>query len=120
MVKTIYILEDDQDIREIIEFLLKEENYQVYGFGNVADFMSVQTLSNANLFLLDVMLPDGNGIEVCSQLKKNPRTGHIPVLMMSAHSSQSEIERECQTQGFLAKPFDIDTLINKVYNIISS
>lgn len=71
-----------------------------------------------DLFLLDVMLPDGNGIDVCEMLKTAHQTRSIPVLIMSAHSSEHLVKQSCRSDGFVAKPFDINELINKVTRAI--
>jgi len=114
MARKIYVLEDDPDIRDILEMILIEENYEVLTFSSVSEFMERDKHELADLFLLDIMLPDGNGINVCELLKKNANTSKIPVLMMSAHSNQGEVESSCAAQGFIAKPFDIYNLIAQV------
>lgn len=119
MIKRICVLEDDEGIREIIELLLTEESYDVHGFSNVATFMDAYSSARADLFLLDVRLPDGNGIDVCGRVKGNPQTQNIPVLMMSAHSSKKEIENSCQAEGFIAKPFDIYNFISRINDTLS-
>ncbi|TCD12071.1 response regulator [Pedobacter frigidisoli] len=114
MGKRVCVLEDDPGIREIIEFLLSEENYEVSGYSNINDFMLNAKNAAPDLFLLDVMLPDGSGLDVCSLLKSSASTKNIPVLMMSAHAGLSEIKNNCQAQGFIAKPFDIYDLLKRV------
>ncbi|KQM77884.1 hypothetical protein ASE74_15910 [Pedobacter sp. Leaf216] len=113
MAKKIYVLEDDPDIRSIIEMILIDEEYEVMSFSTINEFMQDKH-EHADLFLLDIRLPDGNGINVCEALKKGFNTKKVPVLMMSAHSSQTEVENSCSAQGFIAKPFDINYLINQV------
>ncbi|WP_426328706.1 response regulator transcription factor [Pedobacter sp. R-06] len=114
MAKRIYVLEDDQDIRDIIEMILTEEKYEVISFSSINEFMLKDKHDQADLFLLDIRLPDGNGINVCEKLKKDFNTKKIPVLMMSAHSSKNEVQNSCGAQGFIAKPFDIYKLIEQV------
>jgi len=116
--KRICVLEDDDDIREIINVLLKEEKYQVSGFASVSDFIRGGKGGGPDLFLLDVMLPDGNGVDVCSMLKSDNLTQNIPVLMMSANSSELEVANSCKAHGFVAKPFDIYDLISKVAKVL--
>lgn len=119
MIKKICVLEDDEGIREIIELLLSEESYEVHGFSNVSDFIVAYSSAGADLFLLDVRLPDGNGIDVCGRVKENPQTRNIPVLMMSAHSSKNEIENNSLADGFITKPFDIYTFISRINDTLS-
>ncbi|TBO36411.1 response regulator [Pedobacter kyonggii] len=118
MAKKVYILEDDPGISEIIEIILEEEKYEVFTFSSIYEFMSKDKHEQADLFLLDIRLPDGNGINVCEMLKKNQGTEKIPVLMMSAHSSKREVELSCGAQGFIAKPFDIYRLVKQVDHAI--
>ncbi|RZL46810.1 MAG: response regulator [Pedobacter sp.] len=114
MKKSIFILDDTDDIREIITHLLTEENYEVKGFSTVKDFRKGILFAQPDLIILDVMLPDGNGIDVCDELKDSRRTQHIPVLMMSANNHYSNAKQICETQDFINKPFDIDDFIAKV------
>ncbi|RZJ77579.1 PleD family two-component system response regulator [Pedobacter sp. Leaf250] len=114
MGKSVFVLEDDEGIRDVIILLLEEENYDVKGFASVEDFNLNAKNLQPDLFLLDVMLPDGSGMDVCGVLKKSENTKNIPVLMMSAHAKIAEINKSCNAQGFIAKPFDIYDLLKKV------
>lgn len=114
MAKWICVLEDDDDIRDIITFLLNDGTYIVSGYASVSEFTARSEATVPDLFLLDVLLPDGNGIDVCKVLKSNFLTQSVPVLIMSAHASKSEIYHSCKADGFIAKPFDIDYLLHKV------
>jgi DNA-binding response OmpR family regulator len=79
--KCIYILEDNDDIRELIVLLLTEENYEVRSYPTVRSFKKEIALGRPDLIVLDVMLGDGNGIDVCDELKANKVTHHIPILI---------------------------------------
>ncbi len=109
----IYVLEDDQGIREVIELILGLESYVVKSFTTINDFMSADRRS-ADLFLLDVMLPDGNGIEVCKELKSSITTREVPVVIMSAHADLKNLGKECPAEGFITKPFDINKFLQKI------
>lgn len=114
MGKKICLLEDDEGIREIIEMILTDEQYEVYGFSNVKDFMAFEDKGSQDLYLLDVRLPDGSGLMVCDDLKNNDVTKGIPIMMMSAHASLGEMKHNCKAEEFIAKPFDIFDLLKKV------
>jgi len=114
MGKKICLLEDDEGIREIIEMILTDEQYEVYGFSNVKDFMAFKDKAMQDLYLLDVRLPDGNGLQVCDGLKNDEATSQIPIMMMSAHAGLNEMKRNCKAEDFIAKPFDIFDLLKKV------
>lgn len=114
MGKSVCVLEDDEAIREVIIMLLKDENYDVTGFASIHEFNQKSKNLKPDLFLLDVMLPDGSGVDICTGLKTSDQTKNIPVLMMSAHANAFEIKMNCEAQGFIPKPFDIDDLLNRV------
>ena len=114
MKKSIFILDDTEDIREVITHILTEENYEVKGFGTVKEFKKGILFAQPDLIILDVMLPDGNGIDVCDELKDNRSTQHIPVLMMSANDRYSDAKLKCETEDFINKPFNVDDFIARV------
>lgn len=114
MKKTICVLEDNQEILEIISIVLEEENYQVCGFETVSEFLSAFKAQNPALCLLDVMLPDGNGIEVCNYIKGNTNTSSIPVVIMTANSRIEKMKDSCGADDFIAKPFDIDNFSRRI------
>lgn len=109
--KEIFVVEDDDGIRELLEFLLGDRNYDVKTFSTVRSFESNLPGKTPDLFLLDMMLPDGNGLDLCKKLKQTDSTRHIPVVLMSAHAHLSQLE--C-ADDFIAKPFDVDNLIAKI------
>jgi len=109
--KTILLLEDDNDIREVIHLILEEENYQVISFSTITEFSNRDRSIQADLYLLDVMLPDGSGLDVCEHLKAVQNT---PILVMSAHATLKDIERKCEPTNFIQKPFDIQNLLSQV------
>lgn len=120
MKKKIYILEDNEDIRDVVSLILFEEAYEVRSFQDITEFMARDEHQAADLFILDVMLPDGNGMDVCSSLKNNPLTKSIPVLMMSANANKHQVEQSCSAEGFIAKPFDINLFIKTVSHAIGN
>ena len=112
MKKKIYILEDNDDLRQLFAFILEDEQYEVQTFPNIANFD--KNLEIPNLYLLDIMLPDGDGLDVCNKLKADIKTAGIPVIMMSAHKEIAEVKEKCPGVTFIAKPFDINHLISSI------
>ena len=112
MKKKIFILEDNDDLRQLFALILEDEHYEVETFPNVALFD--KNLSIPNLYLLDIMLPDGDGLEVCNKLKAAAKTKAIPVIMMSAHKEIKDVKEKCPGITFIAKPFDIDHFITSI------
>lgn len=113
MNKNICVLEDSEEILELIHMIL-EQNYNVYGFTTVSGFMSGYTEMAPDLCLLDVMLPDGNGLEVCNRLKNNGLSRHVPIIMMTANAGIQKMKENCLADDFISKPFDMDDLIRRI------
>ncbi|WP_029280335.1 response regulator transcription factor [Pedobacter borealis] len=118
MSKLICILEDDAGIRDILQFLLLEEGYQVACYTTVNEFLSRKHI-NPDLYLLDVMLPDGNGMAVCKLLKADPQTAATPVIIMSAHADIKQMTSGCNAEEFVVKPFDIFVLLKKIVDLLN-
>ena len=120
MAKLVFILEDNNDLTELYELILEEEDYEILSFSTIAEFREHST-EVPDLYLLDVMLPDGNGLELCKELNAHPSTAHVPIIMVSAHSDVEDIKEQCPTADFVPKPFDIDHLTQRIAsNIISA
>ncbi|MDR6515876.1 response regulator transcription factor [Chryseobacterium camelliae] len=118
--KTIYILEDETGIRDALQLLLSFEDYDVRSFSTVEAFNNRDTSAVPDLFILDVMMPDGSGTEVCNQLKNEPATSGIPVMIISAHAKAEQVTKACNADMFVSKPFDIDDVLVKIENLTSS
>ena len=116
----IYVLEDSQDIGYILQLLLVNEGFKVEVFPNVAAIKSRMKDDLPDLFLLDIMLPDGNGLALCQEIKGDSDTQRIPVVMMSAHMSPEKMVPEIQTDGFIAKPFDLDDVTKCLNSLLKS
>lgn len=109
----IYVVEDNNDIGFVLELFLNEEGFDVKLLPTAKAFNIALKSGLPDLFLLDVKLPDGNGIDICHQLKTDPRSKRLPILIMSAHESRFAAEG-CEAEDFLAKPFDLSVLLRKI------
>ncbi len=118
MKKRIHILEDDKDIGYIIEFLLKDEGYELQLSSTFKEMKEKLTDSIPDLFILDVMLPDGNGIEICHDLKNDMFTKHIPVIVMSANFKNKKNSEMAAPDDFISKPFDLDDIETRIKNLL--
>lgn len=112
MKKKVIVVEDDPTISELVRYILTEGNFDVTSFDSVGAFWEGMRDLKPDIFLLDIMLPDGNGQDICKELRINEATRHIPVVMMSAHFEK--LDKQCQFVQFVKKPFDIDDLVSKV------
>lgn len=120
MGKLIHLVEDDEDIRFIVEYILIEEGYGVTSSANVKDFYTFISENQPDLILLDVMLPDGNGIDICRDLREDERKANIKIIIMSAHAAEKAVLEEACSDGFISKPFDLDALVSYVKKILAA
>ena len=112
----IYIVEDDFNILEIETFALRNSGMSVTGFDDAASFFLAMQEQLPDLILLDIMLPDRDGIEVLQALRKDVRTAEIPVIMVTAKQAEVDIVRGLETgaDDYITKPFGIMELISRV------
>jgi DNA-binding response OmpR family regulator len=118
--KSIYIVEDNRDIGFILQYFLSDEGFDVELFENIADFQKGLTTKIPDLFLLDVMLPDGDGLKVCSEIKNDSFYKEKPVLLMSAHLPSEFDERDSCADSFIPKPFDLFVILNRVNHFLTA
>lgn len=112
--KQVIVVEDDKDIRELIAYILTSEQFAVESCANVSEFTERIEKVRPNLILLDIMLPDGNGVDLCRRLYRDERTKDIPIVLMSAHGRRNLVETEDCVRDFIEKPFDIDNFVNTI------
>jgi DNA-binding response OmpR family regulator len=114
MIKRVHILEDDEDIRYIIGVLLKDEGYELQLSSTFTELKSKLKDSLPDLFILDVMIPDGDGTDICSDLKGDPFTKHIPIIVMSANDQNKQKSLDAGANDYISKPFDIDYIVKRI------
>lgn len=113
------MLEDNHAILDVITLILQSEAYKVEGLNRCAEMMGKIEDFDPDLLIMDIMLPDGDGRDLLGQLRENQRTSDIPVLMISAKfNAQNLMQDKHQPNGFLAKPFDIDDLLDRIEGIL--
>ncbi len=112
----IYIVEDDSSIREIEAIALKNSNYMVCDFERAKDFYRKMDEIVPDLVILDVMLPDESGYEIVRKLRKNPTTKHLPVIMVTAKTTEMDLIKGLDdgADDYIKKPFSIMELISRV------
>ncbi len=114
MAKRILAIEDEIDILEILEYILIDSGHEVFGsqtgddvFGKIEEF-------HPDLILLDIMIYDRDGRDICRALKNNESTKNIPVIMVSAHPDVVNTIEKAGANDYVPKPFDINKLLQKI------
>lgn len=113
--KTIIVVDDEPDIEFALTLMLEDAGYHVVAVSQGDDLIKrLRTERAPDLILLDMLLAGHDGREIVRGLKADPSTRSIPVLMMSAHPRAAQEAADVGADGFLAKPFDLDTLVTTV------
>ena len=112
--KKLLVVDDEEDILEFLKVILEDEGYTVVTTDKDDFLKKLQDGTLPDLILLDLLLSGKDGREIVKYLKTNEKTNHIPVIMFSAHPSARETTKQAGADDFVAKPFEIDLLLNKV------
>ena len=112
----IYIVEDDQNIREIESFALKNSGYQIQDFSSAKDFYHALKEKKPDLVILDIMLPDEDGMEILQKLRRNPETKRMPIMMVTAKTTELDRVKglDMGADDYMSKPFGVMELISRV------
>ena len=113
---TILIIEDERDLTEVLEYNLQREGYQtVVCHDGLGGLKRAETIL-PDLIILDIMLPQLNGLEICRQLRGNKRTKNIPILMLTAKTEEVDqvVGFSVGADDYVTKPFSIRVLLQRV------
>ena len=118
--KSILVIEDTKSVRQILAAMLLEEGYEVITAIDGRDGLEMARRENPDLIILDVMLPEMNGYEVCCHLKFDEDYEHIPVILLTARRKEADRQKAAQTSAdvYLTKPFDRETLMQEVRRLL--
>ncbi len=112
----IYLVEDDNSIRELIAYTLNGAGMQTCGFCEPSEFWTAIKKELPELILLDIMLPDEDGLSVLKKLKESPSTCHIPVIMLTALGTEYDkvVGLDSGADDYVTKPFGMMELLARV------
>lgn len=112
----IYVVEDDDNIREIETIALKNSNYLVKAFARATDFYRALNDILPDLVLMDVMLPDENGCDIVRRLRSQSATKRLPVIMVTAKTSEMDMVKGLDdgADDYIKKPFSVLELLSRV------
>ena len=121
MNETVLIVEDDSDIIEILSLYLCGSDYQVETAANGKLGLELLERKSPSVILVDLMMPEMNGLELCKRIKENQNYCHIPVILLTAKSMISQIEEglDAGADDYIVKPFQISLLKARIRNILS-
>lgn len=86
----IYLVEDDENIRELVVYSLSSTGMEAEGFAKPSEFYSALEKEIPSLILLDIMLPEEDGLSILKKLKRNPATAEVPIIMLTAKGSEMD------------------------------
>ena len=112
----IYLLEDDDNIRKLVIYTLESQGYKALGFSLPSLFRKAMEEKLPELILLDIMLPEEDGMSVLKKLKSNSDTKDIPVIIITAKNSEYDkvIGLDCGADDFVTKPFGMMELVARI------
>ena len=113
--RRILAVDDDHDILEVLQFILEDSGYKVDTLSDGHQLMDTIRDKHPDLILLDIMLGNLDGRELCKEVKRQASTHNIPVIMISAsHNAANFLNHENGPNDFVAKPFDINVLLDSI------
>jgi two-component system, OmpR family, alkaline phosphatase synthesis response regulator PhoP len=107
MPKRILIIEDEKDIRDLLEIYLKKEGYEVQGVKDGQTGLERASKEKFDLLILDLMLPQIDGLEICRRLRSQPNTAALPIIMLTAKTEETDriVGLEMGADDYITKPF---------------
>lgn len=116
----VYIVEDDTSIRELEMYALKNANFSVMGFEDGASFLKELDKRIPDIILLDIMLPQGDGLQLLNQIRNTAQYSNIPVIMVTAKTSEIDAVKglDMGADDYIAKPFGVMELVSRVKAIL--
>jgi two-component system phosphate regulon response regulator PhoB len=120
MNELIVIIEDEEDIRELIRYNLDKEGYRVLLATSGEEGLDLVRNSMPDLVVLDLMLPGIDGLQVCRELKADPRTKSVPVVMVTARGEEPDVVSglELGAEDYVSKPFSPKVLLARVKTVL--
>ncbi len=120
MPKTVAIVDDEKDILEVVSSALKADGYKTKTFRDGREFLLSTASFKPDIVLLDIMLPEVDGVEVCKQMKSSSRTADIPVIMITAKAEETDVVLGLGVgaDDYITKPFSPRELIARVKTVL--
>ena len=116
----ILIIEDEPDIRKNLEYNLSREGYSVLTAASIAEAEQLIYSNNLSLVLLDLMLPNGSGLELCKKMKSDPDVQNLPIIILTAKDDEVDkvVGFELGADDYVTKPFSVRELILRIKAVL--
>ncbi len=117
----VLIVDDELFTVDMLETFLQINGYETIGAYNGQDGLALAQIESPDVMLLDLMMPDLEGYEVCKQLRAFPQTAKLPILIISARTSQVDKDRAfgAGADGYLIKPIQFPTLLTELNRVLA-
>ncbi len=118
--QTIFIVEDEQNILKLVSLHLKKANFDIKEFSKAEDFLNSMREQLPSAVILDLMLPDADGLEICKYLKNSSEYRDIPVIILTAKSEETDriVGLELGADDYISKPFSPRELVARVKTVL--
>jgi DNA-binding response OmpR family regulator len=116
----ILIVEDEKDIVKMLDYNLKKEGFRALSANNGEDGLDMARKEHPDLILLDLMLPEMDGLEVCKAIKNDTKTAHIPIIILTAKAQETDkiVGLELGADDYVTKPFSPKELIARIKAVL--
>jgi len=116
----ILVVDDEEDLAELVRYNLTKEGYLVTCVGSGEQALGEARAQVPDLIVLDLLLPKVDGLDVCKQLKSDPKTQHIPIVMLTAKSEEVDMVTglECGADDYITKPFSPRVLLARIRSVL--
>lgn len=114
--RKIALIEDDADLYALVKYNLEKEGFTVVGAQSGRGVMELCRRERPDLLLLDIMLPDSDGLDICKGIRQHPELAHIPVIFLTARASETDriVGLELGANDYIVKPFFVRELIARI------
>jgi DNA-binding response OmpR family regulator len=117
---TVLVVDDDPYILMSLEFLMRKSGYNVLVARNGTEALEILDSQKPNLVLLDIMMPDVDGYEICKQIRKTPSLNHTRIIFLSAKTNEADIQKglDMGASRYITKPFSTRELVKEVKELL--
>src|ERR1700722_4078312 len=114
--KKIVLIEDDPDLYTLIQYNLEKEGFTLAGSQTGKGALELCRRERPDLIILDIMLPDSDGLDICKGVRAHPELGHVPVIFLTARASETDriVGLELGANDYIVKPFFVRELIARI------